>query len=159
MLFTHLFAVAAVFGAVSADFAVVTSTTWIATSVSSDQVERASETASYVASTFLTHLSAQPEHSSYLSGLSEYVATRTDAPDPSIIMATSVETTYYTPPAWFSAMPTPLKQYWQSYHDAGQEVVVSAIKDAINGAGARPTGAVGYVGAGVAVVAGAAALL
>ena len=109
-------------------------------------------------------MSAQPEHSSYLSGLSEYVATRTDAPNATVIMATTVATTYYTPPPWFSAMPSPLKQYWQSYHDEVQKVVVSAVKDAINGdaingAAARPTGAVGYIGAGVAAVAGAAAFL
>jgi hypothetical protein len=74
-------------------------------------------------------------------------------------MATTVATTYYTEPPWFLAMPSPLKQYWQSYHDEGTEVVVSAVQEAIKGAAARLTGVVGYVGAGVAAVAGAAALL
>ncbi|KAF2119861.1 hypothetical protein BDV96DRAFT_595480 [Lophiotrema nucula] len=83
----------------------------------------------------------QPEHSSFVSEVAEFVATRTDAPA-AILTAADALTIYTTEPNWYRALPTDVKEYYESYRDAP-----------------RPTA--GYRGgaAAVAVAVGAAVVL
>ena len=112
-------------------------------------------------STYLTHLSAEPQYSSYLSALGSYIATRSDAPPTADVTGTSTTLEYETAPAWYTAMPSDLRAFRESYVKEGTDVIASAAEAVINdgGAGAKPTGAVGYVGAGVAAFAGVVAML
>ncbi|KAF2466437.1 uncharacterized protein BDR25DRAFT_78269 [Lindgomyces ingoldianus] len=161
MLFRRLLSAAFV-GTVAADFVIVTTTSVFSTSFKdtaaaskwSSKKESQLESAY---STYVTHLTADPKYASVTSAIGEFVATRTDV-DASVITATDETTTYTRVPAWYTAMPKDVKDYLQSMADEREKIFSSVVSHDAAPA-ARPTGAVKYVGAGMAAAAAGAVIL
>ncbi|KAF2259915.1 hypothetical protein CC78DRAFT_620663 [Lojkania enalia] len=150
-------------GAATADFAIITTTEFYTATYTSftrvadynSWVESKASVASSAVSTYLTSVTAQPEYTSYVNALSEFVATRSDAPDVDVIMATTTTTTYTSVPAWFQALPSDVKDYIEEVQDEQFAIVESVVNDS----GAMPTGAAKVVGGVVAAAAAAGAAL
>ncbi|KAF2194858.1 hypothetical protein K469DRAFT_547411, partial [Zopfia rhizophila CBS 207.26] len=99
---------------------------------------------------------ADPQYANVINAIGDFVATRTEAPA-SVITATDTVATYTASPTWYTALPENIKSYMQSVVDVRNSIASSVIH---NGApAARPTGAVRYMGAGLAAAAAGAALL
>lgn len=118
------------------------------------QATRVANQVNSALSTYITSKTAQPEYSSYTKALSEYLATRSGAPA-SVILNPDTTTILTTEPAWYTAMPTEIKNYAQNLWDEQERIKESIIKE---NAAARPTGAAGMVGVGMAAVAAGAAI-
>ncbi|KAF2740760.1 hypothetical protein EJ04DRAFT_507776 [Polyplosphaeria fusca] len=147
----------------AADFAIVTTTEIYSASTSFKNLEDASKWAAdksskleSAASTFLTHLTAQPEYTSYYNALSSFVATRTDAPDVEVILATTTTTSYTKEPAWYTALPNDIKEYVSKNQESLQDIASSVV---YGGAPAAQVTGMAYMGAVGAAVVGAVAML
>ncbi|KAK4965248.1 hypothetical protein LTR66_012157 [Elasticomyces elasticus] len=124
----------------------------ISSSLSPQQVSQIS----HDLSAYLTSVTAQPQYTSNVAALSSALPSSV-ANDYDALTALATVT---SAPAWFTAMPTEVQNYWVSVGNAEVDIVASAVRSSAGGsvaAGARLTGVKGAVG--VAAVIGAAAVL
>ncbi|KAF2834651.1 hypothetical protein M501DRAFT_1020630 [Patellaria atrata CBS 101060] len=140
---------------VEGDFIIIDSTTALATFTNTKDASAAASRVAVAASTYITHLTAQPQFTSAIAALESIAATATDIPEG--VTATDTVVTYTTTPAWYTRLPQDMRDYYESIGSEAVRVVV----EAATGAAPRPTGMLGVVGGvmGAAAVGAGAILL
>ncbi|OCK80240.1 hypothetical protein K432DRAFT_393234 [Lepidopterella palustris CBS 459.81] len=160
MHFTSLIAAALLSAVtlVNAEFVIITTTYEISTTFSNSADASSWESAKSVEaasalSTYETHLTAQSEYASVTAAVHSILETASGVPPAAL--ETGVTTTFTTVPPWFTALPEDIKSYYSSV----QAAEFSIFSSVVEGAAARPTGVIGYMGAAGLAAGAAGAML